>query len=139
MPRVIHFEIHANDPERAIRFYGESFGWSFRKYDGPMPYWLVRTGPEDQPGIDGGLLQRQAPLDGEGIAAYVCTVDVPDLDAALETVTGAGAHVVWPKNPIPGVGWLAYAKDPEGNVFGMLQEDPEAPMPEGFEESASQA
>ncbi|HLT46946.1 MAG TPA: hypothetical protein VK002_06930, partial [Rubricoccaceae bacterium] len=77
MPRVIHFEIHANDPERAIRFYGESFGWSFRKYDGPMPYWLVRTGPEDQPGIDGGLLQRQAPLDGEGIAAYVCTVDVP--------------------------------------------------------------
>src|SRR5690606_40986808 len=120
-------------------FDGAPVDWSYKSYAGPMPYWVVGPGPEDQPCIDGGLLPRQAPPDGGGIAASVCTVDVPDLDAALETVTGAGAHVVWPKNPIPGVGWLAYAKDPEGNMFGMLQEDPEAPMPEGFEESASQA
>jgi len=129
MPRVIHFEIHATDPERAVRFYSGAFGWSFQKYDGPMAYWLITTGSEGEPGIDGGLLQRQGPLDGEGVSAYVCTIDVPDLDAAIETVTGAGATLAWPKNPIPGVGWLAYAKDPEGNLFGMLQSDPEAPAP----------
>jgi predicted enzyme related to lactoylglutathione lyase len=126
MPRVVHFEIHASDPERAIAFYSRAFGWSFQKWDGPMPYWLVTTGPEEQPGINGGLLQRQGAPDGEAVTAFVCTVDVPDLDAAIGTVTEGGAHIVWPKNAVPGVGWLAYAKDPEGNLFGMMQEDPAA-------------
>jgi predicted enzyme related to lactoylglutathione lyase len=127
MPRPVHFEIHADDPERAIAFYGQAFGWSFHKWDGPMPYWLVTTGPDERPGINGGLLQRQggSPADG-GVNAFPCTLDVSSVDDALAAVTGAGGTVVMPKEAIPGIGWLAYAKDPEGNLFGMMQDDSSA-------------
>ena len=126
MPRVIHFEIHADDPDRAIRFYREMFGWEFTKWAGPMDYWLIKTGAADQPGIDGGLLRRHGPIDGQAVTAYVCTVDVPSVDAAVGALQGAGGAVAMPKMPIPGVGWLAYAKDSEGNLFGLLQPDPTA-------------
>jgi hypothetical protein len=126
MPRVIHFEIHADNPERAIKFYHDVLGWEFKKWEGPMPYWLVVTGPDSQPGINGGLIQRQGPIDGQSVIAYVCTVDTPALDEYLRKAQAAGAVVVVPKMPIPGVGWLAYCKDTEGNIFGMMQSDPQA-------------
>ena len=78
MPRVVHFEIHAGDPERAVNFYRTLFGWTFQKWEGPMDYWLVMTGPDDQPGINGGLVRRQGEIDGQAVIAYVCTVDVAD-------------------------------------------------------------
>lgn len=126
MPRVVHFEIHAGEPERAINFYQTLFGWTFQKWEGPMDYWLVTTGPNDQPGINGGLVQRQGELDGQAVIAYVCTVDVSDIDASTQTATSNGAQVVVPKMPIPGMGWLVYCKDTEGNIFGMMQGDPSA-------------
>ena len=126
MPRVIHFEIHAENPERAIKFYSAVLGWSFNKWEGPMPYWLVITGPDGQPGINGGLMPRRGTIDGEAVIAYVCTVDVPDVDQFTKKATAAGAAVVVPKMPIPGVGWLVYCKDTEGNIFGMMQNDPKA-------------
>jgi len=126
MPRVIHFEIHAENPERAIKFYGDVLGWTFNKWDGPMPYWLVITGPDSQPGINGGLMPRQGTIDGQAVIAYVCTVDVPNVDQYAQKATAAGATVVVPKMPIPGVGWLVYCKDTEGNIFGMMQNDPGA-------------
>lgn len=67
MPRVIHFEIHAGEPARAISFYEKVFGWTFQKWEGPMEYWLVITGPDDQPGINGGLLPRRGEIDGEAV------------------------------------------------------------------------
>ena len=123
MPRVIHFEIHAENPERAIKFYGDILGWTFNKWDGPMPYWLVITGPDSQPGINGGLMPRQGAIDGQAVIAYVCTVDVPNVDQYTQKATAAGATVVVPKMPIPGIGWLVYCKDTEGNIFGMMQAD----------------
>ena len=126
MPRVIHFEIHAADPERAVKFYEKVFGWTFQKWEGPMEYWLVTTGPDDQPGINGGLLKRQGEIDGQAVIAYVCTLDVADLDASMATVEANGGTVAVPKMPIPGMGWLAYYKDTEGNIFGMMQNDPSA-------------
>src|SRR5918993_4170444 len=67
MGRVVHFEIHAENPERAIAFYRELFGWEFTRWEGPMPYWLIRTGGAGEPGIDGGLMQRRGggPTDGQ--------------------------------------------------------------------------
>jgi len=59
MPRVIHFEIPADDPARAVKFYADVFGWQSQKWDGPMEYWLVATGKAPAPGIDGGILRRQ--------------------------------------------------------------------------------
>ena len=121
MPRVIHFEIPADDPERALRFYAEVFGWKTQKWEGPMPYWLIDTGDQSTPGINGGLLQRPHP--GAGV---VNTVDVADADAATNTVVAAGGAVVMPKMAVPGIGWLAYCTDTEGNTFGMMQSDPSA-------------
>src|SRR5262245_12737635 len=127
MPRVVHFEIHADDPDRAVEFYKGLLGWEFTRWDGPVPYWVVRTGPDGTPGINGGLIRRQHPLGGtDGVIAYVCTVDVDDLDRHVARGKELGGSVALPRMPVPGVGWLAYLKDTEGNVFGLMQGDPSA-------------
>jgi predicted enzyme related to lactoylglutathione lyase len=124
MPRVVHFEIHADDPNRAVAFYTGLFGWKFQKWDGPMEYWMINTG-EAGPGINGGLVRRRGPgpVEGQAVGAYVCTVDVPSVDDYLKKATTTGGTVALPKVPIPGVGWLAYVKDTEGNIFGMMTAD----------------
>jgi len=119
MPRPIHFEIPADQPERAVTFYQKLFGWQFQKWEGPMPYWLVRTG--DGPGIDGGLMPRAQP--GQGT---VNTIDVPSCDEFVRKAETAGGTVALPKMAVPGVGWLAYCLDPEGNTFGLMEHDPNA-------------
>jgi predicted enzyme related to lactoylglutathione lyase len=58
VPRIVHFEIHAENPERAVKFYSEVFGWSFQKWD-VAEYWLIKTGSPNQPGVDGGLVRRR--------------------------------------------------------------------------------
>lgn len=121
MSRVVHFEIPADDPERAIRFYEKVFGWRIEKWDGPIEYWLVMTGPEDEPGIDGGLARREDPATG-----VENTIDVKDLDASLAEVRSGGGEVIRPRMAVPGVGWMAYIKDTEGNIFGLMQADPDA-------------
>jgi predicted enzyme related to lactoylglutathione lyase len=119
MPRPIHFEIPADNPERVIAFYGSVFGWTVQKWDGGgMPYWLVTTGPEGEPGINGGIMPKRHPQQ-----PCVNTVGVANVDEALASVTAHGGEVAVPKMAIPGVGWLAYGKDPEGNIFGLMQED----------------
>ena len=126
MARVVHFEIHAENTERAIQFYQKSFGWEFQKWEGPIDYWLVMTGPKDQPGIDGGLVPRQVEIDGQAVIAYVCTIDVPDIDATVSTVEKNGGTIAIAKMAVPTVGWLVYFKDTEGNMVGAMQTDPEA-------------
>ena len=132
MNRVIHFEIHAADPERAARFYRAVFGWEIKEWVVPgveVPnenrYWLVSTGPRQEPGIDGGILFRRgaAPEPLQPVNAHVCTVGVASVDESVAKAVSAGATVAVPKMPIKGVGWLAYCKDTEGNIFGMMQED----------------
>lgn len=118
MARVVHFEIPSADPQRAMKFYGEVFGWTFASWAGPMPYWLVTTGPNDQPGINGGIMQRNDPAQ-----PCVNTVQVEDLDKTLATVAAQGGQCVVPRMPIPGVGWLAYCKDLDGHIFGIMQPD----------------
>ncbi len=121
MPRVVHFEIPADDPERAIAFYETVFSWKFQKWEGPFDYWLITTGPAEEPGIDGGLAKRKDPA-----TVTENTIDVPSLDEAVTAIEAKGGTVIRPKAAVPGVGWLAYCQDPEGNVFGMMQSDPNA-------------
>jgi predicted enzyme related to lactoylglutathione lyase len=123
MSRVVHFEIHAENPERAIKFYSTLFGWEFTKWNGPMEYWTIKTGPDSQPGINGGLVRRRGTIDGQAVIAYVCTVDTSSVDNAVKTITANGGTIALPKMPIPGIGWLAYGKDTEGNIFGVMQRD----------------
>ena len=126
MPRVVHFEIHAADPDRAVKFYTTLFGWEISKWDGPADYWLIRTGPADQRGIDGGLLRRQgpAPAETQPVNSFVCTVDVSNVDEYFAKALAAGGAAAVPKMPVPSIGWLAYVKDTEGNIVGMMQMDP---------------
>jgi len=124
VPRPIHFEIHAENPQRAIAFYTALFGWTFTQW-GDQPYWLAATGDKSTPGIDGGLLPRQgaAPANMAAVNAFVCTVDVADVDAYSKRVVELGGSIALAKMPIPTVGWLAYGKDTEGNLFGMMAMD----------------
>lgn len=125
MPRPIHFEIHAADPQRAIAFYAGLFGWIFTKWAGPVDYWVIKTGEDGIPGINGGLLRRigAGPAPMQAVNGYVCTVEVADLDATLRRAGEIGGLVVVPKMAIPGLGWLAYLHDSEQNVFGVMQAD----------------
>lgn len=121
MPRVVHFEIPADQPQRAADFYGKVFGWQITKWEGPQEYWLVRTGEGDEPGIDGGLLRREQPG-----AGTVNTINVPSLDRYVESVKRHGGTISVPKMAIPGIGWLAYCQDPEGNLFGLMEAEESA-------------
>lgn len=126
MPRVVHFEIHAGEPERAISFYNSVFGWQFQKWEGPLEYWFIITGDSETPGINGGLVKRMGEVAGDSVIAYVCTIEVPSVDEYAEKIAANGGTIVVPKTPIPGVGWLVHAKDTEGNIFGLHQEDSSA-------------
>ena len=118
MNRVVHFEISAEKPEEAISFYKKSFNWRFEKWAGPMEYWMIMTGDEKKPGIGGGLKMRD-----EGGINTVNTIDTADIDESIEKVTKDGGKMMVPKMAVPGVGWLAYFADPQGNVFGIMQSD----------------
>ncbi len=119
MPRVIHFEIGADESERALRFYRDVFGWHAQKWEGPEDYWLLGTGDEG-PGINGGLYKRH---EGMSFNAHVNTIDVPSVENYLARVEAAGGKAVTKKITLPGVGYLAYCQDTEGNTFGIMQAD----------------
>jgi uncharacterized protein len=120
MPRVIHFEFAADDPERAAKFYRETFGWESIKFAGPVEYWLVKTGSEG-PGIDGGILRYQ-----DKMPRTINTIGVESVDEYVEKVARNGGRLTKPRMTIPGVGYQAYCLDTEGNVFGVFQADPSA-------------
>ncbi|MBU0508943.1 VOC family protein [bacterium] len=126
MPRVIHFEIPADDPERAAEFYRKVFDWKIEKWAGPMDYWMCRTGPEGEPGINGAIMHRMSPKTGDSPAAYICTIGVPGFDDYARRVAEAGGSLTMPKQVVPGVGWFAYCTDSEGNLFGIIEENASA-------------
>jgi len=120
MPRVIHFEINADKPERAVKFYKTVFGWDIPKWEGPVEYWLATTGKDTDPGINGAIMPR---LNKE---TTINTIDVSSVDEYAEKIKKAGGKIVQPKTVIPGIGYFAYCQDTEGNLFGIMQPDPKA-------------
>lgn len=128
--RVIHFEIQADDIERAKKFYQDALGWKIKKAmskdeGGMMDYWTIETGTG--PGINGGLYER--PKDEkEKYYVYDCTVMVQDLDQATRAVKAAGGRITHEKSEIKDVGYFAGAIDTEGNKFGLMQPTKWQPM-----------
>ena len=121
MPKFIHIDISADDPERAAGFYRDVFGWTVEKAEGPTPYWLIAT--SDDPGaIGGGIGQRS-----EAWQTVIPTIDVDSVDAFEKKLVTAGGTVVTPKQSIPGIGILLNFKDPEGNIFSILEPVEAAP------------
>jgi predicted enzyme related to lactoylglutathione lyase len=119
--RVMHFDLHADRPENSKKFFESVFGWKFEKWNGPMEYWMITTGKDGTPGINGGLAKK-----GDPGPMPVLTVGTMDLDKTLESVRRNGGKITSKKAPIPGVGWFAAFQDPEGNVLGLMQNDPKA-------------
>jgi uncharacterized protein len=118
--RVVHFEIPCDNPEKTMRFFQEVFDWQFQQF-GNEEYWSVITGDQNLPGINGGLMKKRDPKQ-----PVVNSIDVADMDTAIEKIEKAGGKIVVPKMPIPTVGWLAYFTDPDGNIHGVYQNDSEA-------------
>jgi uncharacterized protein len=121
MGRVIHFEITADEPDRAAAFYRKAFGWAVTDWGQPERYLLATTGPEETPGINGAITGRQ-----DHRQAVVNTVEVDSWDDGAAAVAAAGGEVLMPKTAIPGIGYFAYCRDTEGNVFGLMESDPAA-------------
>jgi uncharacterized protein len=120
--RVIHFEIQADDIQRAKSFYENVFNWEIKQWmkaeESGMDYWGLVTGPDGTPGINGGLYQR--PPENR-LATFDCTVQVDDIDKAIEDVKKNGGIIRGEKMEIPAVGWFVGGTDTEGNRFGIMQ------------------
>lgn len=132
---VVHFEIPADDVQRAISFYTDTFGWKINKFDMPAdsstngePYYGVITTDMDEKGrpttpgaINGGLMKRAHP--GHVMANYI---DVDSIDDMMKAVIDHGGVQVMAKTEIaPGMGWIAMFKDTEGNMMGLHEMSPE--------------
>lgn len=116
MGRLVHFEIHAEDQEDAVKFYESVFGWEIAKWGGgEQEYWLIATGPDSVAGINGAIMGDHFPQ------KVINTIDVESLDEMIEKVTAAGGKLVHGPNEIPGVGTHAYCEDSQGVLFGMMQ------------------
>lgn len=120
MPRPIHFELYADDPERAARFYADIFGWGVERWQGESGpvYWLLTTGEDSAPGINGDIQQRDDPA-----AAVAIILAVSSVDDYAAKIAAAGGSVLRAKFAVPGIGYAAYFRDTEGNRFGIFQED----------------
>jgi uncharacterized protein len=138
---VVHFEIPADDPERAAKFYRELFGWDIQRFEGSQEeiegmadyrpenfeYWMVKTVPTDEqgmptrPGVNGGLMKRMYP--GQPPVNYI---NVENVDQFVAKAERLGAKVMMRKSPVPKMGWFAQFTDPEGNVCAIWQTDPNA-------------
>ena len=121
MARITHFDIYVKDVDRATEFFRAAFDWQIEKWDGPMEYWFVITGALEKPGINGGMAIGEPLLRGGEL-----TLEVDSFDAIVQKVKQAGGSLEREKGAIPGVGWFETVSDTEGNVFGLMEEDPEA-------------
>lgn len=124
---VVHFEIHASEPQRLIDFYSTLLGWEFTRF-GDMDYWSISTGEGSIQvgsaghGINGGLTRRRGPRPETGapVAGANLVVAVDDVDSTFTRGIELGAVEALPPDNMPGVGRLAYLIDPDGNIFGFL-------------------
>ena len=121
MLRIEMFDISADDPQRAIRFYETVFGWQIKKWEGPMDYWLIKTGDESEAGVNAGLAKRENP--SQFITPFI---SVPSVDEYVAKVASGGGTIVQPKMTIPGIGYLVAFRDTEGNTLGMMEKDESA-------------
>ena len=112
---IAHFDVQADDVERARRFYERVFGWRFEAW-GPPDFYLIHTGTADDSGIHGSVSKRPEPVSGRGRIGYECTISVDDLAAIKAAVVANGGKIILDAHEIAGVGRLIRFEDTEGNV-----------------------
>ena len=121
IPKVVHFEINADNPIRAKGFYENVFNWKIEKWEGPIEYWVIDAGEEGEDGINGGLQKREESEDQ--IFNYI---KVPSVDKVSKKIEDNGGTVISPKIAVPGIGYFYMFKDTEGNKLGIMEEDESA-------------
>ena len=119
--KIIHFEIPAKNPKKSMDFYTKALGWEFTQWEGPIPYWFTKGGPKSRPGIEGAIAKKESDDD-----IIINTIGVQDIDTVIKKIKKNGGTIINPKRAIPGVGWLAYFKDLDGNLLGIMEDDPDA-------------
>ena len=115
---IVHFDVHADDVERAKKFYGRVFGWRFSQW-GPPNFFMIATGDEADPGIHGAVHER--PKNENRCVGFQCTIAVDDVDATARLVEAEGGKITVPKMSIPTVGELIQFSDTEGNVVCAMR------------------
>jgi uncharacterized protein len=113
------FAIHADDVQRCRRFYEAVFQWRFEPW-GPPDFYLVHTGDDRKPGVQGLMHKRQEPRGAGGPNCFECTIAVDDLDVVTRAIKAHGGRIIMEKAPIPTVGVLTKFEDTEGNVVGAM-------------------
>jgi len=119
---IVHFEIPADDVEKLRKFYSDLFGWKIEKFPGPMEYWTIETVPVDEkgmplrPGVNGGMMKKEHPEHKP--VNYIAVESVDEYSKKIEEL---GGKILAPKQEVPGIGWWAFALDPEGNRFAIFQ------------------
>ncbi len=124
--KVVHFEIPAEDVERAKKFYEGLFGWDIQKA-GEMPYWIVKTVetddnqmPKEAGAINGGMLK----CDGEndpGSKFPTIVIDVKNTEEYCKKVESAGGKIIMEPKKVSDMGIYARIQDTEGNIIGLWQ------------------
>ncbi|MDP4261358.1 MAG: VOC family protein [Bacteroidota bacterium] len=123
MAALIHFDISADDPERAKKFYEALFGWKAGPIAGFAGYYEIETADLNGiKGVGGGITKRQYPQQS-GITNFI---GVASIDESMAKVTGLGGKIVQPKQAVPGYGYLTLCTDTESNLFGLFQDDKNA-------------
>jgi predicted enzyme related to lactoylglutathione lyase len=118
MPKMIHFEIPADNPQRAIDFYQKVFGWKIDKWEGEFDYWLVTAGEEDEPGINGAIKPKDY---GSQISTVI---GVDSYDEFVKKIEAGGGKMITEKNEIPGIGITGSFEDTEGNILSIIEPAP---------------
>lgn len=117
MTKSFHCEILAVDPERSQRFFSSIFGWRFEQIPGEE-FWFAKTGSISGMGVYGAIMKRHDPDQ-----PLLKNIVVKDIDATMKQIEQEGGKIVMPKTSIGGVGWLSFFCDPDGNSFGIWQEE----------------
>ena len=118
---IVHFEIPADNIERANKFYGSLFGWKIEKVP-EMDYWMFRTGAGNGERVmGGGIMQRHYPQ--EPITIYISVDSVAEYSKKVE---GLGGKVTRPKTEVPGHGCFAVCTDTENNAFALWENNPQS-------------
>jgi predicted enzyme related to lactoylglutathione lyase len=117
---LMSFGITADDVSRALRFYEQVFEWRFEPW-GPPDFYLIHTGDEKDPGVQGLLHKRREPVNGTGMTGFECTIGVDNIDKIIRAVEAAGGKIVMAKFQIPSVGTGFYFNDTEGNFVGAME------------------
>jgi predicted enzyme related to lactoylglutathione lyase len=111
---IAHFDIAADDVERARRFYEKAFGWRCEAW-GPPDFYMVHTGSAQDPGIHGSISKREEAVAGRGRSGFECTISVADLDKIKAAIVANGGKIVLDEYEIVGVGRMIRFEDTEGN------------------------